>query len=119
MIARRSCERSCISTWTRFMRRWSSGMIRKCAANPWLSRGAGAGPSSAPLHMKQDDLECGPQCQQFERNTSAQEPCSCPRIFHATGPSRIRCAKSSSATDRIEPLSLDEAYLDVSENKTG
>jgi len=30
-----------------------------------------------------------------------------------------RCARSSNAHRLIEPLSLDEAYLDVSENKTG
>src|SRR6266851_3322521 len=61
--------KSCTSTWTRFMRRWNSGTIRNCAS-PSLSRGAAADPSSVPLLMKRDDLACGPQCQQFERNTS-------------------------------------------------
>ena len=53
------------------MRRWSSGTIRNCAASPSLSRGAAADPSSVPLLLKQEDLACGQQCQQFERNTSA------------------------------------------------
>lgn len=39
--------------------------------------------------------------------------------MRAIGRSLKRCAKPSSAhTDLIERLSLDEAYLDVSENKT-
>jgi len=43
---------------TRFMRQWSSGMIRNCAANPSQSRYATAGPSSAPLPMMRDVLAC-------------------------------------------------------------
>jgi len=41
-----------------FMRQWSSGMIRNCAANPSQSRDATAGPSSAPLPMMRDVLAC-------------------------------------------------------------
>jgi hypothetical protein len=41
-------------------------MIRNCAASLSLSRGTAAGPSSAQLLMKQENLACGPQCPQFE-----------------------------------------------------
>ena len=44
------------------------------------------------------------------------QPSSSLRISHVIGQYRRVCAKSSS--DLIEPLSLDEACLDVTENKT-
>jgi DNA polymerase-4 len=60
------------------------------------------------------------QCRLCERNACAPLRSSSLPISRAIGRSRAACGRSSSATrDLIEPLSLDEAYLDVTENKTG
>lgn len=70
--------------------------------------------------MKQEDLACGPQFPQFR----AEHLCAS-AVFLAPD---FPCYRAVSHqireifkrhTDLIEPLSLDEAYLDVSENKTG
>jgi DNA polymerase IV len=70
--------------------------------------------------MRRESSACVPPCPLFEPNAFALTPCFCPRTSRAIGQCPARRAKSSNAnTDLIEPLSLDEAYLDVSENKTG
>jgi DNA polymerase IV len=55
-------------------------------------------------------------CQQCARKGCAQTRSSLPRISRAIARSHKRYERSS---DLIEPLSLDEAYLDLTENKTG
>jgi hypothetical protein len=106
------------SIWTRLCVRGPARMIRNCAASLSLSRGTAAGPSSAQLLMKQENLACGPQCPQFEEQL-------CPgAVFLPPDFPRYRAVSQQTReifkrhTDLIEPLSLDESYLDVSENKT-
>ncbi len=50
--ARCPLAKSSTSTWTRFMRPWSSATIRNCAANLLLSRGEGIAPWCVLLRMK-------------------------------------------------------------------
>ncbi len=94
--------------------------MHNSAVSPSLSRGAATGPSSVRLLMKRDNLACVRQCQQFERNAFART-----RYFYRPDFPRYREVSRQVReifqrhTDLIEPLSLDEAYLDVSENKTG
>jgi nucleotidyltransferase/DNA polymerase involved in DNA repair len=109
-----------ISTWTRSMRRLSSGMIPNSAANLSKSRGEAVAPSSAPLPTRQDDLACVPQCRRLARNASDPAAVFLPPDFprYRTVSRQVR-EIFKRHTDLIEPLSLDEAYLDVSENKTG
>jgi len=42
-----------------------------------------------------------------------------PDFTHYLAVSRVVCEIFRRHTDLVEPLSLDEAYLDVTENKTG
>ena len=63
---------------------------------------------------------CIRPCQQCERNACVPMRSSCLRISHAIAQvSRSVREIFKRHTDLIEPLSLDEAYLDVTENKTG
>ncbi len=98
------------------MRRSNSAMIRSCGASLSSSHGGATALSSVPLPMKRGVLACAQPCRQLGLNGSALAPSSSLRISHATALSHLRRAKSSSVTG---PLSLDEAYLDVTENKTG
>ena len=54
------------------------------------------------------------------RSVCVRKRSSSGRTLCVTRPSPRRCARSSNAIRRwVESLSLDEAYLDVTENKTG
>ena len=59
---------------------------------------------------------------QFKANTSpARSPCKSikPTMARSREVRKLDQNRATSSTDLVEPLSLDEAYLDVSENKTG
>jgi nucleotidyltransferase/DNA polymerase involved in DNA repair len=93
--------------------------MRICGTSLSSSRGVAVARLSAPLLTKHDSLGCDRQCLLFERNTFALTLCSYPdfpRYRAVSGQVREILMRH---TDLIEPLSLDEAYLDVSENKTG
>ena len=70
--------------------------------------------------MKRGSSACVPRCRLFEPNV-----CALMRVFLPPDFPRYRAVSRQVReifkrhTDLIEPLSLDEAYLDVSENKTG
>jgi DNA polymerase-4 len=104
----------------RFMRRLNSGMTRNCAAGQSLSRGAGIVLLSVPLRMRPDVSESVRQCLRFTLNACVPMQSSFRRIFHVIAP-YLNLVREifKSHTDLVEPLSLDEAYLDVTENKTG
>src|SRR5260370_32315670 len=70
--------------------------------------------------MKRESSACVPRCPLFEPNVFAPTQHSCPPDFPRYR--EVSCQVREifkRHTDLIEPLSLDEAYLDVSENKTG
>jgi DNA polymerase IV len=98
----------------------SSGTIRNCAVSPSLSRGGGTAPLFARRRMKREHLACVRRCPPFVPNASVRTPSFSPPDFP-----RYRAVSRQVRdvfrlhTDLIEPLSLDEAYLDVTENKTG
>jgi nucleotidyltransferase/DNA polymerase involved in DNA repair len=72
------------------------------------------------LHTQPGVLACAQPCQPFVRNAYARTQSSSPQFSHGIELSRALRARSSSGhTDLVEPLSLHEAYLDVTENKTG
>ena len=63
---------------------------------------------------------CIRPCRQYERSACVPMRSSCLRISRAIVPvSRSVREIFNRHTDLMEPLSLDEAYLDVTENKTG
>ncbi len=103
-----------------FTRLSSSGTIRICGASRSSWRGVAVALLSVPLHMKRESLGCDRRCLLFERNAFAQTLCSLPPDFlRYRAVSRQVREILTRHTDLIEPLSLDEAYLDVSDNKTG
>lgn len=59
------------------------------------------------------------RCRRSKRSGSAQTPCSFRRTSRLRGSFTGRACHLARDTDAIEPLSWDEAYLDVSVNKTG
>jgi DNA polymerase-4 len=98
---------------------WNSATTRNCGASPSLSLGAATVRSSVLLPMKRDALAYVPPCRLFV-------PSACvPTLFFAPDFPRYRSVSRlvreifKRHTDMVEPLSLDEAYLDVTENKTG
>jgi hypothetical protein len=90
---------SCISTWTRSTRPWSSATTLSCGEGPSLSPGAGIVPSCALLPMKRESSACVPPCP-LVRNVCAQTQSSWPRTSRAIGPCPAKFAKSSSWTQR-------------------
>ncbi len=102
------------------MRPSSSETIRSCAADLWSSPGVAGGRWSAPPPMKRDDLGCGPPWRRFHAERLCPDAVFVPPDF-----TRYRAVSQAVReiflrhTNLVEPLSLDEAYLDVTENKTG
>ncbi len=102
------------------MRPWSSGMIRNSGANPLSSHGAGIRSvvCAASYEARKFGVRSAMPAVRAER--------LCPNaIFLPPDFPRYRAVSRQvheifkRHTDMIEPLSLDEAYLDVSENKAG
>ena len=74
----------------------------------------------APLPTKRVVLEYGLRCQRLRRSVFAPERSSSRLTSSATKkPHELSGVSLSAIRILIEPLSLDEAYLDVTENKTG
>jgi DNA polymerase IV len=70
--------------------------------------------------MKPENLVYARRCRRFARSACAPRRFSFRRTSPATGLSqRLTREIFKRHTDLVEPLSLDEAYLDVTENKTG
>jgi DNA polymerase-4 len=98
------------------MRPSNNGMNLPCAVNLSSWPGAVNVLWSAPPHTKPGGSECVQPCLPFARNDA---------VFVAPDFPRYRTVSRHAHeifrrhTDLIEPLSLDEAYLDVTENKTG
>src|SRR5207253_1230826 len=103
-----------------FMPLSSSGTIRNCAASlSWLPGGASA-QSFVPPRMRRGGLAC------VRQMPAVRAEQLCPNaVFLPPDFSRYRTVSRQAReifhrhTDLIEPLSLDEAYLDVSRNKNG
>ena len=120
MVRRGPCGKLFISTWTRFMRQWNSGTIPSSAVNPSLSHGEVVDPSCAPLPTKRG----GFGVRSAMPAGRAERLCPNGRVPAPGFPALSRGLPPGARsfrrhTDLIQPLSLDEAYLDVSENKTG
>ena len=87
-----------MSTWTRFMRRSSSGTIRSCGASPSSSPGTATAPSSARLRTRPGLSACARPCRPYARNACVPMRSSSLRISRAIGRSRRACGRSSSVT---------------------
>jgi hypothetical protein len=87
------------------------------------ARGRPSGPGAAwwpPPAMRRASSGCARPCPRPRRCANARSWCSCRRASRSTRPSRARSTRSSPTTPTlIEPLSLDEAYLDVTDNRAG
>jgi DNA polymerase-4 len=109
-----------MSIWTRFTHRSSSATIRNCAASQWSSPGKGKRSvvCAASYEARSFGVHSAMPAVRAERLCPAA-------IFVAPDFTRYRAVSKSVReilqrhTDLIEPLSLDEAYLDVTENKAG
>src|SRR5499433_538346 len=69
--------------------------------------------------MRRENSVYVPPCLLFARSVCVRTHFSCPRSFPFIDLSRAVREIFQRHTDLIEPLSLDEAYLDVTENKMG
>src|SRR5207245_11121123 len=76
-------------------------------------------PESAPLRTKLEASGCALPCQPFELNACVPNAVFLPPDFpRYRAVSRLVREIFRRHTDLVEPISLDEAYLDVTENKT-
>src|SRR5512135_1056908 len=105
-------------TWTRSMPPSSSGITRNCAASQLAWRGKRSVVCAASYEARRFGVRSAMAATHAER--------LCPEaVFIPPDFTRYRAASRAvreiflGHTDLIEPLSLDEAYLDVTENKTG
>src|SRR5579871_4143007 len=112
--------RLCTSIWTRSMPRSNSGTIQSFVETRWSSRGKASDLSSVLRPTKRDAMEFVPPCPPSAPNAFVQGPFLFLPTSRATKPFRKAVREIFQRhTDAIEPLSLDEAYLDVTENKLG
>jgi DNA polymerase-4 len=117
---RPASARSSMSIWTPSTLPSSSATIRRCAASRWPSED----PANAALWLqratKRESSASGPQC----ASVTARRQCPDlifvkPRFEVYKAISQQIRAIFAEHTPVIEPLSLDEAYLDVTENLQG
>ena len=88
-------------------------------ANPWLWHGRAIGLLFVRPLMRRGSSVCARRCLQSLLSDCARRPSS----FHLISCVTKKASRGAREifhlhTDLIEPLSLDEAYLDVTENKT-
>ena len=100
--------------------RWSTRQSRNYAANllPWADqRERGV---VAPQATKRGHSACTPQCRQWRRSANAPDLIFVKPRFDVYRVVSLQIRAIFAAyTSIIEPLSLDEAYLDVTENLKG
>ena len=100
------------------MLRSSSVTIRNCMVSPWLSHGKATARSSVQLRTRRGTFGVRSAMPTVRAERFVLKQSSSLPISHATGQFRKCAGDLHRHTDLIEPLSLDEAYLDVTENKT-
>ena len=102
------------------MPRSSSGIIGGCAASRWSLPGGESALLFARPRMRPGDSEFARPWRRRMPSACALRPSSFLPISRDTVPFPEQTREIFKRhTDLIEPLSLDEAYLDVTENKTG
>ena len=120
-ICNLQCAGFSTSTWTRSTRRWSSATTRRCGDGPW--RWAVRPPAAASSRR--------PAMRRATFGVRSAMPMAhavrlCPHLLIVRPEFKKYRAVSSQVfaifrevTPLVEPLSLDEAYLDVTENAWG
>jgi DNA polymerase-4 len=73
----------------------------------------------APFRMKRGGSECAPPCPHFVLKVCVPMLCSSHQMFRDIEPARAWRTRFFGDTRIGGLLSLDEAYLEVTENKTG
>jgi DNA polymerase-4 len=101
------------------MRPSSNVTIRSSVENQSWLLGAEIAPLCARPHTKRVNSPYARLCPPFEPSAFAPAPSFCPRISSVIGQCPDRRGRSSTDTPTSSSLSLDEAYLDVTKNKTG
>ena len=113
------CARSYISTWTRSTLPWNSATTRAARPCPWSWPGPDRARWSARPRTRRGASACIRPCRRCARSAlSAGGLCAADFNRYREVSRQVRQIYARH-TDLIEPLSLDEAYLDVTVNKGG